>query len=178
MRALLPRGNLLVAIAYDFPKQWWLLNSKNLGLKVNKLTLWAGVWLKILKLLLSTCNSLICQLQKLFNLLCNCKCNSFICQLQNSLICFVTVNVILSYVSSKNSLICFVTFSKIRPDVRYRHFRWAEISDLNTCPQQVRPKHSEVLDARNLKRTVNNLQRKTCLLSELLAKNKRKKKQW
>ena len=42
-------------------------------------------------------------------------------------------------------------------------------------PQQVRHKHSEVLDARNLKRIVNNLQRKTCLSSELLAKNKRKK---
>ena len=41
--------------------------------------------------------------------------------------------------------------------------------------QQVRHKHSEVLDARNLKRIVNNLQRKTCLSSELLAKNKRKK---
>ena len=137
MRALLPRGNLLVDIAYDFPKQWWLSNSKNLELKVTELTLWAGVWLKIwnsywVHVILSYVSS------------------------KNSLICFVTVNVILSYVSSKNSLICFVTFSKIRPDVRYRHFRWAEISDLNTCPQQVRPKHSEVLDARNLKRTVNN----------------------
>ena len=42
-------------------------------------------------------------------------------------------------------------------------------------PQQARPKHSEVLDARNLKSIVNrNLQRQTFLLSELLAKNKRK----
>ena len=43
-------------------------------------------------------------------------------------------------------------------------------------PQQVRNKHSEVLDARNLKRIVNNLRWKTsCLSSELLGKNKRKK---
>ena len=42
-------------------------------------------------------------------------------------------------------------------------------------PQQARPKHSEVLDAKNLKRIDNrNLQRQTFLLSELLAKNKRK----
>ena len=82
-----------------------------------------------------------------------------------------------------------VTISKIQLDVHsldisveppkqtflgVRHALLTTLMGLR-MPQQARPKHSEVLDARNLKRIDNrNLQRQTCLLSELLAKNKRK----